>query len=76
MFHYITHRRADGRPFVLLPKDKVLKEIEQLPETIDSDELLERIYLISKIEKGLQDVEENNVVEHSEVKQRLGKWLD
>ena len=60
---------------MVLTKEKILEEVNQLPDTIDSDELLERFYLLSKIEKGLADVKQGNTFSMDEAKQKLGKWL-
>lgn len=56
-------------------KGKIKKVIDSLPEKITADELINRIILLDKIEKGLDDVEKENVYTTEEVEKKLNKWL-
>lgn len=59
----------------MLIKDKVLEVLTDLPDTFSIDDLVERLIVLDKIEKGLQEVKEGKVVDHKEVKEKLGRWL-
>jgi len=58
-----------------ISKKNFLKGIEKLPEEISVDQLFDRILLQQKIEQGLKDVEEGNMISHDEVKKEVEKWL-
>lgn len=60
---------------IMLTKEKIKKVIDSLPEKITADELINRIILLDKIEKGLDDVEKGNVYTTEEVEKKLNKWL-
>jgi len=36
---------------------------------------MEKLYLFSKVEKGLQQVRDGETISHDEVKEKLDKWL-
>lgn len=58
-----------------ISKTAVLAAIQDLPEAFDPDELIERIILLAKIEKGMQDFEDGNYFTTDEAKEALRKWL-
>ena len=58
----------------LLEKQKVIAYINEMPEQFSAEEMIERIFLLSKIERGLRDVEEGRVVPHDEVVAKFRKW--
>lgn len=60
---------------VMLTKEKLKKTIDSMPDNITVDEVIDRIILLDKIEKGLEDVEKGKVYSTSEVKERLNKWV-
>ena len=55
-------------------KQEALNTIEQLPEDVDMDEIMYRLYLIEKIRKGQQAVENNQTISHEEMKKEIDKW--
>ncbi|TVQ10949.1 MAG: hypothetical protein EA364_11435 [Balneolaceae bacterium] len=55
-------------------KQKVLDSIEKLPQDASLDDIIERIYFIHKIEVGLKQSLQNDVVDHEEVLKRIEKW--
>lgn len=56
-------------------KDKVIKGIRKLPDSVSIDDILDQIILIEKIEKGIDQSNQNQVVPDEELEKRLGKWL-
>ncbi len=56
-------------------KEKALKVIESLPESVSFEEILEELYVQDKIEQGLADEKAGRVISHEDAKQRLGRWL-
>ena len=56
-------------------KDKIISGIKNLPDSVTIDDILDQIMLIEKIEKGIAQSNNNQVVPDEEPDQRLGKWL-
>ena len=56
-------------------KDQVQQILEKLPEDASLEDIQYHIYVRQKIEQGLEDVAAGRVISHSEVQQRLAKWL-
>ncbi len=52
-------------------KEKVLKSIKKLPDSVTIDDILDQIILIEKIEKGIMQSKNNLVVSDNEINQRL-----
>ncbi|MBI3662594.1 MAG: hypothetical protein HY234_06030 [Acidobacteria bacterium] len=61
---------------VMTAKEKALKVIENLPEDVSFDDILEELYVQEKIERGLEDVEAGRLISHEEAKKRLARWLE
>lgn len=59
----------------MLTKDKVLEVITDLPEEFSIDDLVDRLIVLDKIEKGLLEVKEGKVISHEDAKERMSKWL-
>lgn len=59
----------------MLTKKKVISSIRELPEKFSAEEAIERIILLQKIEKGILQSDNNQVVSTSEAKERIKKWL-
>ena len=51
----------------MLTKALVKKQLENLPEEFSLDDLVEKLIVILKIEKGLKDSENNNVVSEDDL---------
>ena len=59
----------------MLTKDKLKKTIDALPVHFTIEDVIEEVIVIDKIEKGMKDVEEGNVLTNEQVREKLGKWL-
>lgn len=58
-----------------IAKDKLEVIFKELPDKVDVEELMYRLYLFQKIEDGERDVQEGRVLTHSEARERLSrKW--
>jgi len=57
-------------------KEKAISVIKDLPSDISLDEIIERLKFIDCVNKGIEDLENNNVVSHEESKKELKKWLE
>jgi hypothetical protein len=56
-------------------KEKVQQVVGELPEEVDVDVLVEKLYLLEKIELGERQLAEGKGVSHEDAKKRLEKWL-
>jgi len=56
---------------VISVKEKMLKAIQELPQEVTFEEVMEKLYFLYKIEKGLKQA-----VSHEDAKQRMKKWLE
>ena len=57
-------------------KSDIENVIKTLPDETSVEEAMEKLYLLSKIEKGLQQADSKNVISHKEVEKRFKKWAD
>ena len=58
----------------MLRKEKVIKTISRLPEKFSLDELVEKMIVLEKIEKGLEDSDNNNVLTEDELEAKIKEW--
>ena len=58
----------------MLLKKQIIETIEKMPTDATTEDLIERIIFIQKIEEGIKDVEFNNVVNESEVDNLIENW--
>jgi len=56
-------------------KQIALQSISGMPKKFDLEDLIERLLLLDKIEKGRQDVKNKEIYSHDEAKKRLSKWI-
>lgn len=55
-------------------KEKVLETINDLPQNFELDILLEKLVFIEKVQKGLEQLNNGNIISHNDVKQRIKEW--
>lgn len=56
-------------------KQQILKAIEELPENAKVEDAIERLYLLYKIERGIEQADSGELVSQEEARQRMAKWL-
>jgi hypothetical protein len=59
----------------MLTREQIIETVNLLPETFTSEGLIERIILLEKIEKGLDDSHADRVTNDEEVEKKLAQWL-
>ena len=59
----------------MLTKSIVTAAINDLPEKFTLDEIIQRMYLLHKIEKARQKSKEGKTYSTTEAKKKLQKWL-
>ncbi|MCB0821878.1 MAG: hypothetical protein KDC09_04225 [Bacteroidales bacterium] len=55
----------------MLTKEKIKSTIDKLPESFTVEEVIDRIILLDKIQQGLDDSEQKNLVSLQEMKSKL-----
>jgi predicted transcriptional regulator len=56
-------------------KEQILKAIEELPEDANFEDALERLYLLYKIDRGIEQADTGELISQEEARQRMAKWL-
>jgi hypothetical protein len=56
-------------------KQNAIKAIEQLPDESSFEDIMEKLLFLQKVEAGLEDIRQDRVISHDEVKKRLAQWL-
>jgi ABC-type uncharacterized transport system ATPase subunit len=56
-------------------RETVQQVVGELPEEVDVDTLVEKLYLLEKLELGEQQLARGEGIPHEEAKKRLEKWL-
>lgn len=59
----------------MINKQSMLQTIQNLPDKIPIEVIMERLFLLQKIQKGCQQADEGVTISHENVKQKLEKWL-
>lgn len=57
-------------------KATVMDSISNLPEEFSIDEVIERLIIIEKIEKGRQQMKDGKINSEEQAKSKLSKWLN
>ncbi|RFZ90158.1 hypothetical protein D0C36_23240 [Mucilaginibacter conchicola] len=55
-------------------RDKVIATVNDMPTDFDLDTLVEKLIFIEKVEKGLQQADQGDVIPHGDVKQLVKTW--
>jgi hypothetical protein len=59
-----------------MSKDRILEVIEALPDDVNIDSLIEKLYLIRRLEVAEEEIAEGKLIEHDEVEKRFASWLE
>ncbi|MCX5894415.1 MAG: hypothetical protein NTZ51_01085 [Proteobacteria bacterium] len=60
---------------MLTAKEEVKKILDHLPDDVSYEDIQYHIYVREKIERGLNDIRNGNVLSQEEVEKRMSKWL-
>lgn len=52
-------------------KEKVLRAVDQLPDDASLEDIMERVYFLLKVQRGIEDADAGRTVPHSEVRERF-----
>lgn len=56
-------------------KEGVQLLLERLPDNCTFEDVQYHLYVIEKIQKGIERAESEGAIPHNEVKKRLNKWI-
>lgn len=56
-------------------KDEMIKLIQELPADATVADVMERLYLLDKIERGIRQADTGQKVSQEEARQRMARWL-
>ena len=56
-------------------KEKAIIAIRSLPDNASLKDVIERLYFLTKIEKGIEQADSEKTMTHAEVRKRVAKWL-
>ena len=59
----------------MLNKAIVLDSINKLPNSFSLDEIVEELILLNKIQNGMEQSKNNEVIKHDEMKNKVEKWF-
>lgn len=55
-------------------KQDALNTINQLPDTADMEEIMYRLYVLDKVRKGQEDVEQGRLSSADDLRHEVEKW--
>jgi len=58
-----------------MQKERIQQVVDSMPDEVDVDELVEKLYLLRKIEIAEGQLADGKGVSHEDAKKRLEKWL-
>jgi predicted transcriptional regulator len=56
-------------------REKVIQAVQDLPDDASVEDAMERLLLLAKIERGIQQADAGQTIAHTQVKERMTKWL-
>ena len=59
----------------MITKTQIINSLNNLPENLTIDQVIDHLVLIEKIQKGLEDSADGRVYSKDEAKEKLKKWL-
>ena len=55
-------------------KQEAIHTITQLPDDVDMDEIMYRLYVLDKIRKGQDDIAKGRVISAEDLKREIDQW--
>ena len=59
----------------MMTKTQIINSLQKLPENLTIDQVIEHLIFIEKIQKGMDDSENGNILSNDEAKEKLNKWF-
>ena len=58
-----------------ITKEKLQKQIDEFPDEISIDEIIERLIMIEKIETRIQESKNNETISEDDLKNEMQEWF-
>lgn len=58
-----------------ITKEKLQKQIDEFPDEISIDDVIERLIMIEKIETRIQESENNETISEDDLKNEMQEWF-
>jgi hypothetical protein len=55
-------------------KQDALNTINQLPDSADMEEIMYRLYVLDKVRKGQEDVDQGRLTDADDLKREIEQW--
>lgn len=59
----------------MITKTQIIDSLNNLPENLTIDQVIDHLVVVEKIQKGLEDSASGRVYEKKQAKEKLKKWL-
>jgi hypothetical protein len=59
-----------------MQKDRILEVVGALPDDVDVDSLIEKLYLLRRLELAEEEIAAGKLVPQEEVEKRFASWLE
>jgi hypothetical protein len=56
-------------------KQKAIKAVQALPDDASFEDALDRLLLLAKIERGIQQLDAGQSISHAKMKVKMKRWL-
>jgi predicted transcriptional regulator len=56
-------------------KEKMIHAVQDLPADATIEDAMERFLFLAKVERGLKQTDAGETIPHTEVSERMAKWL-
>jgi predicted transcriptional regulator len=56
-------------------KEQVLQAVEAMPPDATIEDAIERLVVLAKIQRGVDQADAGQTISHDEMKQKMAKWL-
>lgn len=55
-------------------RERVLRAVQEMPSDATYEEVMERVYMIQKIERGRQQIAGGQGISHDEARRQMKRW--
>ncbi|MGI9174080.1 MAG: hypothetical protein ACR2GR_02005 [Rhodothermales bacterium] len=55
-------------------KDCVLRAVEEMPSDVTFEDIMERVYLLQKVERGREQIAAGEGILHEEAQRQIKRW--
>ena len=59
-----------------ITKEKLHQQIDEFPDEISIDEVIERLIMIEKLETRIKESDENDTISEEDLKKEMGQWFE